>query len=332
MLETNVHYPTDVNLLYDSGRKCLDMMRKAVKELGGSLEGWRKLEDWHRRLRRTERKLTHILGRGGKNREARLREVCEAYLDLAKRLSDKLDLSMDALQNAGSGKMLLIVEALIAYQQLLLKHIDLVRRRLLEGETIPHDEKLFSIFEQHTEWISKGKRHKHFELGHNVLIATDQFHFIIDHTVVEKQHDTALAVPLAKRICENYDQKKLKSISFDRGFYSQPNYENLQKCAYTVILPKPGKKSQAVTEREAAKPFVRLRHKHSGVEANINQLEHHGLNTCPDKGIQAFKRYTAFGVLAYNIHRLGNALIKQEKEAQARKLKKRRCKATKQAA
>lgn len=332
MLETNVHYPTDVNLLYDSGRKCLDMVRKAIKELGGSLEGWRKLEDWHRRLRRAERKLTHILGRGGKNREERLREACEAYLELAKRLSDKLDVSMDDLQGGSSNKLVGIAEALLAYQKLLVKHIDLVRRRLLEGETIPHDEKLFSIFEQHTEWISKGKRHKPFELGHNVLIATDQFHFILDHKVVEKEHDTALAVPLAKRICENYDQKKLKSISLDRGFYSLPNYENLQQYAYTVILPKPGKKSQAVQEREQAKPFIRLRHQHSGVEANINQLEHHGLNTCPDKGIKAFKRYTALGVMAYNIHRLGKAIIKQEKEAQARKLKKRRHKASKQAA
>lgn len=332
MLETNVHYPTDVNLLYDSGRKCLDMVRKAVKELGGSVEGWRKLEDWQRRLRRAERRLTHILGRGGKNRAERLREACQEYLELAKRLSDKLDVSMDVLQGRGSIKEMAIVAALLSYQKLLLKHIDLVRRRLLEDETIPHSEKLFSIFEQHTEWISKGKRHKPFELGHNVLIATDQFHFILDHQVVEKQHDTALAVPLAKRICQYYDQKKLGSISFDRGFYSLPNYENLQQYAYTVVLPKRGNKSQAVIEREADKTFTRLRHQHSAVEANINQLEHHGLNTCPDKGIKAFKRYTAWGVLAYNIHRLGKAIIKQEKEAQARKLKKRRRQASKKAA
>ena len=48
---------------------------------------------------------------------------------------------------------------------MLVKHIDLVERRIIKGETIAHNEKLFSIFETYTEWITKGKQNPSVELG-----------------------------------------------------------------------------------------------------------------------------------------------------------------------
>lgn len=315
MLETTVHYPTDVNLLYDSGRKCLDMISRASKALKQPLPGWRKIGDWYKRLRKEERRLTTILGQGGPNRQTRLEAAAQTYLKTARKICAKIAASESFWAQALSAKMMAIFITLKQYQALLEKHIDLVRRRLLEGETIPHADKLFSIFEQHTEWINKGKKHKKCELGLNVLIATDQYHYILHHQVMQGQQDVQLAVPVAQAICKKYRQDQLDSISFDRGFYSGPNYENLQPLAKKVILPKKGKVNPQEQERESQQDFVSLRHQHSAVEANINQLEHHGLNRCPDKGIRAFRRYTAFGVLAYNLHRLGKTLIAQRKEA-----------------
>ncbi len=319
VLETNVHYPTDVNLLYDSGPKCLDMIAKASRALERPVPGWRKVGDWHKRLRKQERRLTTILGRGGKNRQARLEAATQIYLETARKIFFKIEASQFFWEQAPSPKMLAIFMVLKQYQALLEKQIDLVRRRLLEGETIPHADKLFSIFEQHTEWINKGKKHKKVELGLNILIATDQYHFILYHQVMHGQQDVQLAVPVARTICQTYEQELLESISFDRGFFSGPNYENLREYAREVILPKKGKLNQQEQQRESQQDFVSLRHQHSAVEANINQLEHHGLNRCPDKGLTAFKRYTAFGVLAYNLHRLGKALIKQQQAKVPRK-------------
>lgn len=54
--------------------------------------------------------------------------------------------------------------------------------------------------------------------------------------------------------------------------------------------------------------FKNLRHKHSAVESDINRLEHHCLDRCLDKGLHAFKRCCAWGVVAANLHKLGNAL------------------------
>lgn len=51
-------------------------------------------------------------------------------------------------------------------------------------------------------------------------------------------------------------------------------------------------------------------------------LEHHGLNRCADKGLHGYKKYVGLSVLAYNLHILGNCLIAQENQKEAKRLKK----------
>ena len=65
-------------------------------------------------------------------------------------------------------------ERLAYFHAMLDKHLDLVARRLLREETIPPHEKVFSLFEPHTEWIQKGKHRPNVELGQRLLLATDQ--------------------------------------------------------------------------------------------------------------------------------------------------------------
>ena len=72
-----------------------------------------------------------------------------------------------------------------------------------------------------------------------------------------------------------------------------------------MIMPKKGKLNAQEKDQETAKAYKRLRHKHSAVESNINELEHHGLNRCPDKGMKRFKTYVSLGVLSYNLLKLG---------------------------
>jgi IS5 family transposase len=76
------------------------------------------------------------------------------------------------------------------------------------------------------------------------------------------------------------------------------------------------------TEREHTRDFKELRNQHSAVESNINMLEHHGMDRCPDKGITHYKRYVGLSVLAYNLHILGNYLLatKRKKEEHMQRL------------
>ena len=160
------------------------------------------------------------------------------------------------------------------------------------------------------------------ELGHLLLLTTDQHQLIVDYKIMEGEKDAAQVESLKERIGRNYSGKTIKSHSFDKGFYSKLNLETLQQN-YTEqpILPKKGKLNKEEKERESAKSFKQLRKAHSAVESNINMLEHHGLNRCMDKGLYGYKRNVGLSVLAYNLHIIGNYLIAREKQKEEKSLK-----------
>jgi transposase, IS5 family len=186
------------------------------------------------------------------------------------------------------------------------RQIDQIRRRVLEGETIPHNEKVFSIFEEHTEWINKGKAGISQELGLKVCIVKDQFGFLLHHRVMQKETDDQIAVPIIMETKERFPQ--LVSCSFDKGFHSPTNQEDLAEILEKVILPRKGSLSAINKEIEDSEDFKEARRKHSAIESSINALENHGLDRCLDYGIHGFKRYVGLAVLARNIQILGHIL------------------------
>lgn len=192
--------------------------------------------------------------------------------------------------------------------------LDQIERRVIWGETIPHAEKIFSIFEPHTEWISKGKAGVPVELGLKVCVMEDQHRFILYHQVMEKQTDDKVAVAMVTETRRRFP--KLTVASFDKGFHSPVNQEELKNHLKPVILPKKGRLSAKDQAREGSEEFKPLRHQHSAVESAINALEHNGLDICPDHGIDGFKRYVALAVVSRNSKRLGVILRQraQEKE------------------
>jgi IS5 family transposase len=317
VVETNVHFPTDINLLWDSGRKVLDIIGH-LRSSGMKLEGWRKYKYHQRKLRSKYRHCAEIHRKKGANYHQRLKQATRAYLTKSREIREKARQSvMEGAEACAGGTLSLIQFALLRelqyYLSMLEKHIDLVDRRILKGEEIPHSEKVFSIFEPHTEWINKGKLQKKVELGHNTAIATDQYHLVIDFEIMFKTSDTAVGHKMGKRIIEKYRADyRLMSMSFDRGFYSSLTKKALSKDIDQVIMPKPGKKTLAEKEEESSEEYKELRRAHSAVESNINQLEHNGLDRCPDKGPKALKRYIALGIVSYNLHRLGRLLIQIE--------------------
>lgn len=312
VLETNVHFPTDLNLLWDSCRKSLEIMVSIQKAHG--ITGWRKQKFWFSSLKSLLRSCGKACQSRAKNKEEQIKTQVEGYLRLAGELNKKLNVSLDELYECVEIDKIPWpqIRELFYYQGMLIKHIDLVERRLLKGEKIPASEKVYSIFETYTEWISKGKINKKVELGRKVVIATDQYHFILHHEIVKNKKDSAFTIDLADKLLSKYD--RIESLSLDKGFYSKENKELLTLEIHKVIMPKLGKLTLEQKQEESAKEFKKLKYKHSAVESNINQLEHNGLNQCPDKGFENFERYTALGVLSYNLHRLGSLLLKERRK------------------
>ena len=310
VLETDVHFPTDLSLLWDSGRKCVDLIEGFLAS-GHALPGWRKFKDWRRQLKNLQRRTSQIVYRGGPNKEARVKSAVREYLAVGRALAAKVQSSLLELCDLN---VCATRWAKLAYFHTMLdKHLDLVQRRLLNGETIPPHEKVFSLFEPHTEWIQKGKQRPNVELGHKFLIATDQNQLIQDYAVLLGAAEVDQSIPVADRLLGRYGAGSVASLSFDKGFTRTADRELLSLYVPTVVMPKRGKKNAAETERESAKQFVALRHQHSAVESEINSLEHHGLNRCLDVGIQGYQRYVGYGVLSYNLHVIGRELLARQR-------------------
>jgi IS5 family transposase len=317
-LETNVHFPTDLNLLWDSSRKCLDVIELLTKLT--SLKGWRKLKCIYRTLKSQFRKTSHQVFKG-KNETSKKQSVKEYLRQTGMLLKRCQELIQNPPMVAGNEESIIMaLVALSRYCDYLKKFQDQIERRLIDGEKIPAEEKIYSIFEEHTEWITKGKLNKKVELGHLLLITTDQHHFIVDYKIMEGEKDASQIKPLQQRLKTKFADTTIYSHSFDKGFYSKDNLEALQASGIQqVILPKKGKLNKEEKQREHTKEFKKLRHAHSAVESNINMLEHHGLNRCMDKGLYGYKRCVGLSVLAYNLHHLGNVLLAEERKEDERK-------------
>ena len=302
VVESNVHFPTDYNLLWDSVRKCLDIVGKFQTKYP-EIEGWRKIHDWYRRLKNSMRAVGKASSSGGKNKEQRIKGAVRYYLSKARALQAKL---LDSRFPMVDEMDALLITILIRYMEFLDKFIDQLDRRILQEEKIPHEEKMFSIFEEYTEWISKGKLHPNVELGKMLAITTDQYNLIVDYKVMESQSDSEMVKPIAEDLTSRYN---IRSWSFDKGYWHKDNKALLAEHVEQVIMPKKGKCNKQEQAEEGHRSFKLLRNKHSAVESNINELEHRGLDRCPDRGHGHFKRYVGLAVSAYNLRRIGQELI-----------------------
>ncbi|WP_024769821.1 hypothetical protein [Aquimarina macrocephali] len=264
----------------------------------------RKTKDWKRELKNRCRALGKACGSGGKNKEQRVKRATEDYLEKAVVLSKKLHHTHVSLVADDIQTLTLGLE-LERFTRLLDKHIDLVDRRLLQDQQIPHHQKMFSIFEDYTEWINKGKSRPNVELGKKLSITTDQYGLIIDHRIMENETDSQIVIQTATDLLVKY---KITNWSFDKGYYHKDNKSYLDQRIDQAIMPKKGKRNKQEIIEETTPAFKTLKNKHSAVESNI--IEHCGLNRCPDKGYHGFKRYISIGVTAYNLKRIGRELLK----------------------
>jgi len=320
VVETHVHYPTDTNLLFDAIRKTIETCADLCA--GEGLSDWRQSAHNVRVFKKAYRRTQQLKRSGAKDpakRQARQGEIEQAYrhyLQLAEGHLNRARLTRVKLRVVCRFPEVMLVE-LDRYVAHAERQVDQIRRRVLLGQRIPHEEKVFSIFQPHTEWIVKGKAGVPVELGLRVAVVEDQHRFLLSHRVMEKTTDDQIAVPLITDICARYP--RIRSASLDKGFHSPANQQALAEVVDFPVMPKKGKRTQAESERENDPQFIRLRHRHSAVESAINALEVHGLDICRDHGIDGFKRYVAMAVVARNIQRIGAILQAREAEREKRR-------------
>ena len=325
VVETDVHYPTDINLLLDAMRLGLTLTAQWCDSRG--ISEWRQHAYNVRHVKRHMRTAQNKKRSKAKSPQqqeknaALVKQAHQEYLAVAQQYLSRARQTLVLIESQGIADAFDVVKKLEieGFMQHAERQIDQIRRRVIEGAVIAHDEKVFSIFEPHTEWISKGKAGVPVELGVKVCILEDQHQFILHHRVMEKQTDEQVTLEMVGQAKRRFPD--LNACSFDKGFHSTANQIALKEQLDLVALPRKGKLSVQAKADEQADAFVRARRAHSAVESAINALEVHGLDRCLDHGIDGFKRYVAMAVVARNIHRIGAILWQREQDRAKRKTK-----------
>ena len=313
-VETDAHYPTDVNLLWDAMRCAVRTAARLADGLG--LEGWRQHEHLSRRVKKRFNQVR--ASRQNRKRPERVEE----YLSLSAGLVGRAEAT---LAQAGAMPLTACEHALACELEGYLGHarrqLDQAGRRLLGGEKIPQGEKVFSIFEPHTRWIVKGKAGISQELGVPVCVVEDQRRFILHHRIMWQGGDIDHAAALVEGAMGRFPA--LRACSFDRGFHSPANQAELGALLDECALPRKGRPNAEASAREGREWFQAARKRHPAVESAINHLEHCGLGRVRAHGRRGFERAVALSVLAANLKRLGRLLRDRERKRLARRARKR---------
>jgi len=324
VVETNIHYPTESSLIFDGVRKTIELCTALSQDF--TVTGWRQHEHLLKKVKQTARQISRISVRKGNKYQERLAKQYRKLLARATKILTRAKETCQSLENQCPLDLTAIFR--IAEIKVFIERTEHVcgtaRRRVLEGESVPNEEKLFSIFEPHTQLYKRGKAGQPVQFGRLVLVYEDAAGFIPHHQVMPRDAGDQDVIVAQTRQLQDRLNGQIEQASFDRGFHSPENQRQLTDILEHVCLPKPGKNQAAEQVAQASVTFHQARGRHPGVESAIGALQSgNGLVRCRDESEVGFDRYVALAVLGRNLHALGKLLIAREDERAPAALSKR---------
>ena len=327
VVETNIHYPTDSSLIVDGIRKIIELSEPQATSRG--LSGWRQHAHLLKTVKSVARQIARIAAKKGPNYQKRLKTEYVKLLKKSGRVmhrakellatlkSDTPARHADQVSNENVSNELLELTTLETFIARTQQVREVARRRVIKGEKVPNNEKLFSLFEPHTQLYKRGKAGEPVQFGRLVLVFEDGAGFLTQHRLLSRtESDRDVAVPETRRLQQRFENR-VEELSFDRGFHSPENHEELAKLVKSPCLPKPGFKQAAaqVAAQSAAASltFRAAQQRHPGIESAIGGLQSgNGQKRCRDRGELGLERYLALGILGRNLHTFGRLLIQRE--------------------
>ena len=297
--ETNIHYPTDASLLWDSFRVAARIMQQCV-EADGNLSVGNRFHD-----KKTKQLYTFVSTHSGKKRSNRA--VRRNMRKLIEKVEWICTVAHEFIHNADEKATASIV-AFGLVEQLremlpLMEQVAACARRAFNGETVPASDRIFSIFEPHTELLKRGKARKPVEFGHMVTIGQTEEKFISFYCVEEQsRHDTKIgdeALREHKKTFGAYPQQ----FTADKNYYGGPAHlEKWEERISTYAVGKKGRRDEAETQREHSVLFRLLQKFRAGCEGSISVLKRvFGLYRCLFRGFKSFASATGSIVFCHNL-------------------------------
>jgi hypothetical protein len=260
-------------------------------------------------VKRTARQIARSASRQGAKYKTRLKSAYQKLLKLATKIIARARDLCEELIDGDMWTSLPLVE-LATFIERSEQVMDTARRRVIEGESVPNEDKLFSIFEPHTQLYKRGKAGEPLQFGRLVLVYEDAVGFLTHHHLLPRDVADRDVVVEQTRIVQERLNGRIKRASFDRGFHSPENQTALAEIIAHPCLPKPGAKQSAAQDANATLQFRQARQSHSGIESAIGALQSgNGLQRCRDCSELGFERYLALGILGRNLHVLGRLVI-----------------------
>lgn len=317
VVESNIHYPTDSALLWDGVRVLTRLVRDQLARLLPAATA--DFSNHTRRARRRMQELARLRDRRGTRQRAWRRQ----YRDL---ITLSATASVQGRQAAAAARATPIDDPLqqrcIAglcaqiehYATLTDRVIDQTRRRVFAGETVAAAEKLYSIFEPHTDLIKRGKARKPVEFGHKVFLAESRCGFITDYRVLDGNPiDSEQVQPSLQEHHRQFGAAP-RLYTGDRGFDSAPAREAAAtaEVAQRVIPQRGGQLTEERAAEQHSKPFKQAQRFRAGIEGTISVLMRgRGMRRCRLSGPARFEMFVGVSVLANNLMRLAARLAKR---------------------
>jgi len=298
VVEANIHWPTDSSLLWDSWRT-LYRLFEAVREIQPTAVPHR----FHRRkAKKVHLFITRYASSPSKKRQRIVRRCQRELLLQVERIADVAGDFVKEASPTGDAVLAYLVEEIATFLPKIRKVHGVAQRLWVDGEAVPASERIYSIFEDHTELIKRGRRHKPVEFGHMVLLGQTPEKFITQYDVMQKRIPDC---QLGDRVLEEHEAAfgtPPRELAADKGFRGNPEaMERLRSKVKVVAIPERLKDWGNQT-------MVALQQFRAGIEGSISVLKRaFGLLRCRYRGFRSFQCLVGLGVFCHNLVTLGGA-------------------------
>jgi IS5 family transposase len=293
--EANIHYPTDSSLLWDGFRTLAGLLRAIGREHP-------RLCFQHRFHDKKVKKLAYFIARNGASpKKGMQRCVKNTYRTLIDRVGWIAGIARNVL--SALGKTSYEAGLLSHYLPLVEKIIDQAEKRVFQGVMPAADDKLYSLFEEHTELLKRGKAAKPIEFGHKVLLAQTGEKFICHYRVFPKRQEDKDMVKPALKAHQQLFGADPEVLAADKGFYeSMTQIVALEETITTVSIGKKGRRNEQEEERESCEAFKEGQRFRAGCEGSISVLKRaFNLGKCLFKGFKNYAASVGCAVFCHNL-------------------------------
>jgi IS5 family transposase len=291
-VETNVHWPTDASLLWDTYRVAARLMRGGREVLMASCPY--RFHD--RKIRRLSLFITRYSASKSKKRLRKVKQAFGTLIERVGQIVEKAGHFCEFAEKHGHLDLLLVAAELKAFLPSMTKVVDQARRAQLDGEKVPAAERVFSIFEPHTELIRRGRRSKPTEFGHMVLLCQSPEKLITDYDVME--HRVA-DCKLTETVIDRHEQlfgQAPEVLAGDKGFCpAADEYEELEERVETLAIPRRMRDfaNAVMSQWQAFR---------AGIEGTISGLKRaFRLARCFYRGFKSFATSIGLAVFSHNL-------------------------------